>query len=75
MAVQAAEEDEGPELAMEPEVAKKHVKKEKKTKCKVEWLGEPVKEGKKVFYTTVCVNGTEVHTYIHTHTHMHIILL
>lgn len=64
MAIQIAEDDE--DIDAEPEVVKKKVKKarlEKKAKTKVEWVGEPLKEGRNKFYTSARINGTEVHTH------------
>ena len=64
MAFQVAEEDEGMEVEPEPVEGIKHGKKkarlEKKTKVKVEWIGEPVKEGRKKFFSSAFVNGVEV---------------
>ena len=60
MAVKAAEDDDSAE-EVEPKVRpKKHVKREKKTPCDVKWVGEPTKQGKKLLYSTACVNGMKV---------------
>lgn len=61
MAIQVAEDDECTEVP-EPEVAKKSGKKTRleKVKTRVEWVGEPVKEGKKKMYSAVRIHDTEV---------------
>lgn len=60
MAIQVAEDDENTEV-VEPEVPKKGGgRKAKKAKTRVEWVGEPIKQGKKRLFTTVCINNSEV---------------
>ncbi len=64
MAVQVAEEDDGLELLGEQEVVVEKGggggKKARKSKTKLEWVGEPRKEGKKTFFPCVLVDGCEV---------------
>lgn len=62
MAIQVAEEDEVEEETLEPELKKgdKKPRWQKKTKTRVEWIGEAVKEGRKTFYNSALIHDVEV---------------
>lgn len=69
MAVQAAEEcddeeDNDAELLKNLKETLKKAKSEKKTKTKVEWIGEPGRiEGKKKYYKAAIIDGNEIRVH------------